>query len=290
MVLYGLGAIYWVLSLLQLGIIFGDAALHLDGARNWLRGADPWSAGSAYFHFAAPPAILVPLAPFALLGPLGLPLWMALTIACAVSIQRRHRLDPMWLLFPPLVQGVLLGNPIVLAVALVGTRLEGLVPLIRAQLAVVLLQRPRSLAAAAALLIVTFPILPWLPFLERLSQISARYAIESGSASAWGTPLAIPTAIALVGLAAVDRSAALWLVVPAISPASGYYNGILAMPLRSLWLGAVLALPIAGAPAVGTIAYAIVRVIGRLRDRRAHARADGAAAQAHQRGARITDR
>lgn len=255
-----------MLSLASNGIVANDARLHVEAASLWLRGDNPWLASTEHFHVAAPPTFLLPLAPFGLLGEeLGTGLWIAATLVAAWLILRRLSLPPRWLLFPPLVQGVLLGNPVVVGVAMVLGPGAALAPMLRPQLALLLLERPRQLAVAIAVLAGTAPFLPWEAFLAQLPAIAARYAAESSSASAFGTPLLVPTLAALVTLLVLDWRAALWLAIPAATPASGFYNGILALPLRNLGLAVVMAAPVTGAPAVATIAYAAYRLWLRLR-------------------------
>lgn len=264
---FGLGALYWVLSLVSLAIVAGDARLHVEAASSWLRGENPWLAGTEQFHVAAPPTFLLPFGPFGLVGgDSGTLLWMAVTVFAACWIVRRLSLPPFWLLFPPLVQGVLLGNPVVVGVAVLLGPAGALAPMLRLQLALLLITNPRRLGGAVAAIAVTAPFLPWSEYLGQLPAIVARYASETGSASAFGTWLLLPTLAALGVLVVLDWRAALWLVIPAVTPASGFYNGILALPLRHRWLAVVMAAPVAGAPAVATIVYASHRLLSRVRD------------------------
>ena len=103
----------------RLGI---DGRIYYRAAQAWLDGHDPWLAGvpvSGFrFDFAGPPPTVLAFAPFAMLPEdVFTALWLSITVAAAVYTIRRVKRPMWWLLFPPLVQGVLVGNPQVLCLA-----------------------------------------------------------------------------------------------------------------------------------------------------------------------------
>src|SRR5438552_8871262 len=96
-----------------------DARIYTHAADVWLSGGDPWQASVDGYFFAAPPPSLLPFVPFALLGetPSAI-LWVAGSLAAGVFLVRQLRLPIWWILFPPLINGVLAGNADVILVAL----------------------------------------------------------------------------------------------------------------------------------------------------------------------------
>jgi hypothetical protein len=78
----------------------------------------------------------------------------------------------------------------------------------------------------------------------------------------------VVVAAALGALALIDRRAAGWLAVPALWPAAEYFYATFALPLRSPWLAALLAVPATQASAFvpwTIVAYAVVRLALALR-------------------------
>jgi hypothetical protein len=74
------------------------------------------------------------------------------------------------------------------------------------------------------------------------------------------------TGAAIALLALIDRRAAGWLSVPALWPATQYFYSTFALPLRSPWLAALLALGGDRADAYvpwAIVAYCAVRIVGR---------------------------
>jgi hypothetical protein len=92
-----------------------------------------------------------------------------------------------------------------------------------------------------------------------------------GGFSAARDPRLFAVTAAAVGLLAlVDRRAAGWLSVPALWPATQYFYATFALPLRSPWLAAALALSRGKSAAIvpwAIVAYAVVRVAQRLWER-----------------------
>jgi hypothetical protein len=89
-----------------------------------------------------------------------------------------------------------------------------------------------------------------------------------GGFSAARDPRLLVLALAAIGLLALmDRRSAGWLAVPAVWPATQYFYATFALPLRSPWLAAALAVgvhrPQAGVP-WAIIAYVLVRLVLRI--------------------------
>jgi hypothetical protein len=269
------------LFLLGLDAIGVDARIYYRGSEAWLQGHDPWEAfasytvsyGTNYYHYAGLPSTVVLLAPGALL-PEGLfvGLWLALTVASAVFIVRRCGLPAWWLLFPPLAEGIWSGNPgiVLLAMLLSGkTVLEGLAPVLKIYAAgpLALLPRARSFALGLGFGLATVIIAPglWWSYIQELPRVSARLLSESaGGYGASQSPiLFVVTLVAVAVLFFIDRRAAAFLAVPALWPVSEFHYSIFAMPFATPLLGALLAIPIRGLPAVAICLYVAVRVVRR---------------------------
>lgn len=100
-----------------------DFRIYREAAVRLSTGGDPWTAsvgwGSQQFHFAGLPTTAQLFVPFALLPEwFATGIWLAITVGGAVFILRRLRLPIWWLLFPPLLEGCLSGNPQVLILGL----------------------------------------------------------------------------------------------------------------------------------------------------------------------------
>jgi hypothetical protein len=257
--LFAIGATYW---LVQAGrwVFMSDALLFRGAAEALAVGTNPWGLSLNGWSFAAPPLEAWPFLPFV---PLSAPVFMAAWLgACAISaivIVRRLGLPPTWLLYPPLVLGVVLGNPAIVGMACLmsGFPLIGLV------------LRPQLLPAASRRAIFFFVCLSILAIALRpdliqiVGQVIGRYGLESRvTTNFWPNPLAIPAAIGLVLLARRDRQAARWLLMPAIGPAMGWYGYAMVLPIRSTWLALACAIPIPGIGAAAITMYAYARAFG----------------------------
>jgi hypothetical protein len=267
------GAISWVhaTNLMQDGALAVDATIYYRAAANWLAGLDPWAAvvasGAHEYHFAGLPMSLVPIAPFALLPEAaGVALMMVATWISAFAILRALRLPVWWILFPPLVEGMISGNPqVALLACLVASRpaLAGLAAALKVYAVIPLLFIGRWRSVAGALLglgaaaIVTAPL--WPDYVSRLGEINQRLATEaSGGFSAYSVPeLELVTALAVGVLWVLDRDRAGWLAVPALWPASQLHYSTMALPVITAPLAFALAVPVRILPALVTCALAL---------------------------------
>jgi hypothetical protein len=243
--LFGAVSAFWLVD-----ARFGNDALLYREAAAQLVGGAPWSSVVGGYSYAAPPLQAVPFLPFLPLPPVAfVVIWLSLCAVAGAWIVRSLGLGPAYLLFPPLVFGVALGNPAVVGMAcvLAGVPLIGLI--LRPHLALV--ASPRALLVFAILSGLAIVLRP--DYLVAVGDVARRYAAESRSINFWATPLMIPAALALILLARTDRGAAAWLVMPAIGPAMGWYGLVMVLPVRSRALAVACALPVPflGAGAIG---------------------------------------
>jgi hypothetical protein len=243
-----------------------DAHIYYRGSAAWLAGASPWDAVGYYLdsaqHYSALPTTVVLLAPFTLLPErVFVVLFLVVSALAALYVIRALGLPWFYLLFPPLFQGVLSGNPNIVLLALLVTgrpMLEGIGPLLKVYAGIPILLRARWKSAAWALVFgaVTLLALPlWIEFLTTFAARSSRLMLESsGGFSAF---LFGPGIVGLVGLTVLltwwhDREDGAWLAVPALWPATEFHYAALALPVLAgrWWLAALLALPVPGIPAI----------------------------------------
>lgn len=247
-------------SMRDTSLLYFDGRLYLMATQAWLDGRDPWSVQLAGNYFAAPPPSMVPLVPLALLPiDVGVAILAGLIIAASLLTVRLLGLPWWWLLFPPLVQSALSANvqslliPLILLPlgALAGVlKIYGVVPM-------VILGRWRAVAAFAALLVVTAPLLPWSSYVGAFGTINARL-VEQTTIALPAAALILMAPIALVAMWIVGRERAAWLAVPALWPSQQYYYGTLAMGAKSGLAAAIVALPAPGSGLLALLALALV--------------------------------
>jgi hypothetical protein len=270
--------IYWVRdscwSIPTDGRLGIDGRIYYRAAQAWLEGRDPWLAGvpvSGFrFDFAGPPPTVLAFVPFAVLPEYLFTIaWLAISAAAALYTVHRVGRPMWWLLFPPLVQGVLVGNPQVLCLAVLlasSDWLRSLAIPLKAYAALPMLAERRwralgILAGASALSFALWPGL-WFTYLSEFSLISARIAGQSFggfSATRDGSLLAV-TALAVGALALVDLRAAGWLAVPALWPSSQFFYSAFALPVMSPILAVGLAVDQYSLPAQVICVYAVWRI------------------------------
>ncbi len=231
-----------------------DGWLYRKAAEAFVQGGDPWAIGVSTAHFSGAPSVIAVFLPTVLLPP---DLWRVLSVvvclAIAVAILIRVRLSMVWLAWPPLAVGILLGQPGVIILGLLLSPLAFIAPSIKAWAAIPLLGRPRMLLVSVIFGFLTVVLLPglWLSWFDRLPELSARLVNElHGGIPLWAS---VVGGIAAVVIWYYRRSEAFWLGVSAVWPFPEYHNAILALPVRrpALLLGFSL---IPGPPVV--VAYA----------------------------------
>jgi hypothetical protein len=121
----------------------------------------------------------------------------------------------------------------------------------------------RALAITVLVGLITFPLLPWSVFLDRLANTTTLLSDQSqGGMSAWFFPVLVPFTV--VALALMGRQRASWWVIPALWPSTQWYYSLMAMPVLTPLTAAVLAAPVQGGPAVAAI-VAAMEVVWRAR-------------------------
>ena len=225
-----------------------DATNYIGATRAWLSGGDPWAGMYAGFHFAAPPPTLLVTLPFALLpGDLGWFAMMAVGPVLAVIGIRLLKLPAWWIAWPPLMIACYAGNPAAWLPALMVVAAPiAVIAKVYATIPLVLLGRWRELVAAAAIIGLTMPFLPWGTFLGDFPAIVGNLSLQNGPGMAG--PM-LPSAILLGVILLRDRSRAAWLSVPVLWPHSEWDYSTLALPTGAV-MCAILAVPYAGAPFV----------------------------------------
>ena len=238
-----------------------DARIYHRAVVAWLAGSDPWSAQYAGVSFAAPPPTLLFMAPTAFLTEdMTVAAMICMGAAAAVLTLRRLSLPAWWLLFPPLVEGVVVGNPDILVLALLLTAAAPLAVLGKAYAAVplVVLGRWKPLIVAAAVVVATIPWLPWGMYLDH--GVFVVVANQAEGRSAIGAPWLIP--IVAIALVSFGRRRAAWLVVPGLWPSTQLHYATLALPAIGGALAAIMALPLPHSAAIAIVVVAILEGLG----------------------------
>lgn len=239
-----------------------DASLYAAAAKAWLVGIDPWVVAQDGIRFAAPPPTLLFFVPFAFVDPLATRLfWMCASAGAVVYVVRHFRLAWWWALFPPLWEGVLVGNPdpVVLAALVAATPIvAALAPVLKVYAVVPLVGQLqwRPLALTMLIFASTVVILPWREFLADLPFVSSTLTDQAAGLSATSVPWLIP--IGVLGLAALGRRRAGWLAVPVLWPSTQLHYAAIAVPAMTPLLAFGFSLPIPGAPAVAVALQAVL--------------------------------
>ena len=133
-------------------------------------------------------------------------LWLVLSVVAAIVVVRALRLPVIWVVYPPLLYGVIAANPHVVVLALLvvaGTWGGALASVIKIVAVPPLLgeRRWRALLLAAAAIGASVVLFPgtWSSFLHQVGTVQDTINAESGGGlSAWGKPyLFIPTVLSL---------------------------------------------------------------------------------------------
>ena len=247
-----------------------DVAIYRHAGEIALAGGNPWIPFSLTLQFAAPPPTLVLYVPVSLLPlPIATVLMMSAGVLGAAWAIRRLGLPLWWLLFPPLFDALIVGNPdaYVLPLLLVGGPLAGLAAVLKvyALVPLVLQRRWSAIVLAAAVAALSLPEVP--NFLSTLGTVGEVLA-TSAKLSAWGTWLMIPV---LVALWILRRRGAEYLVVPALWPNSQSQYGTMALAAvhRSPLAAALIGLNTPLLPPLAVIVMALeerLRMLRRSRD------------------------
>jgi hypothetical protein len=246
-----------------------DVRLYRMAADAWLAGGDPWQPSLDFnvlftdLHYAGPPPTLIP---FLVLAWIPVDVLILLFILCsataAVWTLRRLGLPAWWMLFPPIAEGIWVGNLNIYVIALLvagGTAAGAIASIFKvyAIVPLILLRRWRPIILAGVVLLVTAPFLPWGRFIAAYPEISASLSAQSwaGQSGPFASPLV--TAGGAIGLILLGLPRAAWLAVPVLWPATQLHYTVLALPAMTPAL-AVFAAPYhPGYLAVGVMLYAL---------------------------------
>lgn len=255
-------------------IIGQDLRIYRHAAEVALAGGNPWALEPGLYPYAAPPPTILMYVPLTFLPlPIATVLAMGGALLAAGWAIRSLGLPLWWLLFPPLFDALIVGNPdaLVLPLLLVKGPLAGLAVVFKVYALVPLLLQRRvgAIALGVAVSLLSLPLVP--TFIASLSTVRSVLDLSS-DLSAWGTWLMLPV---LVALYLLRRHGAEWLVVPALWPNTQSQYGTMALP-------AVSRFPLAAAliglntPLLPPIAVIVMAIEVQLRARRA-ANDDGVA-------------
>jgi hypothetical protein len=249
--------------------LFTDATLYWKATAHWLAGDDPWTFVYADLHFAAPPPALLlnlPLQPFG--AGIATAFWPIADAIGAAGIVYRFKLTWWWVLFPPFIEGTLAGSPDIAlaALVLVGGGWLTVAAKPYAAPSVIAARRWRSIVAAAILILATSPLLPWAQFVSDWPVVSGTLVTLERGLSAWGSPILLGSAC--IALLFIPRRIAGEMVTPALWPLTQlHYHAFSTWAAsRSRILAIALSVPLAPAPVIGLVVYALLRRFRAQRD------------------------
>ena len=254
-----------------------DRRVYTDASRVWLAGGDPWTATYEFgIRYGAPPPSLLVTAPLTLLPSAAAGLVaVAVSAVLAVAAIRSLGLPGWWILWAPVLDGVLVGSLDIATMALLvlaAGRAAAFAPMLKVYAVLPMLgdRRWRQLAGAGLLVVATIPILPWSMFIADLPVVSATLAQQSMTTSVWGNPLL--WVLFAIGLVSLGAHRAGYLAVPLLWPSTQPHYGALALPVAMLStilaVGFAFAFLVPWVPAVSVLLYVILEAWRRL-DRRA---------------------
>jgi hypothetical protein len=206
-----------------------DLAIYRHAAEVAIGGGNPWIPDPGWVSFAAPPPTLLLYVPVTLMPlPLATVVMMSAGVLGAAWAIRRLHLPLWWLLFPPLFDALIVGNPdaLVLALLLVRGPLAGLAAVLKVYALLPLLLQRRWVALVLAGAVGAFS-LPQLPNFLAAIDIVRSTLDTTAKLSAWGTVFIIPVIVALWFL---RRRGAEYLVVPTLWPNTQSHYGTMALP------------------------------------------------------------
>ena len=251
-------------SAIRLGYVAVDLRIYRAAAEAAIHGADPWRAGAAGLTFAAPPPMLIPYIPAALVPePVAIVFYAAFSIAAAAFVLRTLRLPFWWLLFPPLAESVVVLNADVFVIALLlGSRRWAFASIVfKVYAAVPLVIQRRWVAVIVGGLVCALSLPLLATFVADRALIGQALDVQaSGGLSVWGSWLMVPTIAALILL---GRRGADWLAVPALWPYTQLHYNVLALPIAaaSPVVAFLLSLAVWPLPAVAAMVYAVQVVL-----------------------------
>jgi hypothetical protein len=240
-----------------------DASLYTAASAAWVGGSDPWAVMLVGVFYSAPPPTLLAFVPFIWMPPFAVSLlWIVGSFVLGWLAIRSLKLPIWWLAFPPLLDGVLAGNPDVAVLALLvvaGGRLGAIAPFLKIYALVPMIGERcwRQIGLAAALLLVTAFVLPWGAWFAELPVVTKHLADTSRTTSVYGRPILM--AIAVVALLALGTRRAGWLAVPLLWPSTQLHYGTIAIPGLTPFLALVWCVPVPEVWLASTCVFALVQ-------------------------------
>ncbi len=206
-----------------------DVEIYRHAAEVALAGGNPWTTEPGRVPFVAPPPTLLPYVPLTLI-PLGVATvaFIGTCLGAAVWAIRRLGLPLWWILFPPLFDALIVGNPDALVLPLLVARgpVSGLAIVFKVYAAVPLIIQRRWVPLIVGAGVSALALPQAANFLSEADTIAAAMT-NHAKLSAWGTVFAIPVIGALWYL---RHNGAEWLIVPALWPNSQTQYGAMALP------------------------------------------------------------
>lgn len=238
-----------------------DASLYASAAAAWIDGRNPWLVSQDGVFFAAPPPSLLPYLPFIWM-PSGLVslVWVAGSAALALMSIRALRLPIWWAMFPPIVDGILVGNANIAVLALLvrgSGRLAPLSVFLKVYAVVPILgeRRWRTLAITAILLAATAIVLPWGLWLAQLDTVNRNLEQTSSTTSVFGQPVLM--LVAVVALLSLGLRRAGWLAVPLLWPHTQLHYAAISVPGLTPYLALAWCYPVPEVWVAATVALAV---------------------------------
>lgn len=243
---------------------FIDIEVYRTAAGAALAGEDPWAPRPGALAFAGPPPTLLLFVPLTLVSlEVAIVVVTAILVVAAVWAVRRLELPLWWVLFPPVLECLIVGNPDVLVLAFLLARgpLAGLavVAKVYAVIPLIYQRRWKALALGSAVSALTLPL--WPAFIADLGSITGSLDVQSEGFSAWGTWWMLPTLLALWML---RRKGAEWLVVPGLWPHTQTHYGAMSLPVMHRYpiAAAIVGLGTPLAPPIAIIVIALQERLG----------------------------
>lgn len=243
--------------------LFGDSRLYWRATEAWVSGGDPWAASHNGIVFAGiPPTLLLnlPLVPFG--EDLAWAFWPVAGLIGMTFALRRLGLPLWWLLWPPVMEGLLPGSPDLVLMGLIVAGVGWISAVAKPYVVPAMLWegRWRSVVLAALIGVATMPLLPWPRFADQWPAIATAYSVQTRDFSAWPDPLAMfAVTLALVSLGRFG----LGLATPGLWPQAQLHYGLFSVSAaaRSRLLAVGLGFPLPGVGPVAIIVYAGWRLI-----------------------------
>jgi hypothetical protein len=241
-----------------------DGRIYTDASRVWLAGGDPWTTAYEFgIRYGAPPPSLLVTAPLTILPSVAAGLVVVVVSAVlAVAAIRSLGLPGWWILWAPILDGVLVGSLDIATMALLvlaAGRAAAFAPMLKVYAVLPMLgdRRWRQLALTGALFVATIPFLPWATFIADVPIVSATLSQQAMTTSVWGNPLLwIGFAI---GLASLGAHRAGYLAVPVLWPSTQPHYGAITLPVAMLStilaVGFAFAFLVPWAPAFSVLLY-----------------------------------